>query len=313
MLRLGVAAAFLGACAHGFSMMMPSARTSVPARKLSGDELTALKRDSFVVVRSYASHAVAKSLRDDALTLRRLSIPRDAAVMGGNTQNQGRSCQHAWLQNNDGRTAFQPASPRKGFARRWLAIAPWAWGRVLFARNRGRLSRCYLDSLVATLELQLSVVSAFGGEEREFDRANITARESELAYLYYSPGGFYAQHFDTPGHRVLDEEDPAAHRRAFSFVLYLNRDWAPVDGGQLRISRQISPEEQRRRSSPSADCRGSWVDDDGTTSVNPESGTLVLFRSEAIPHEVVETHRAREAVVGWLHGSISAGGGAFEA
>ena len=49
------------------------------------------------------------------------------------------------------------------------------------------------------------------------------------------------------------------------------------------------------------------------TSVEPESGTLVVFRSEAVPHEVLETKRARQAVVGWIHGSIdSYYNGAFD-
>ena len=70
---------------------------------------------------------------------------------------------------------------------------------------------------------------------------------------------------------------------------------------------------QRRRSSEEADGRGTWIEDDGLTSVEPESGTLVVFRSEAVPHEVLETRRARQAVVGWIHGSIdSYYNGAFD-
>jgi len=33
--------------------------------------------------------------------------------------------------------------------------------------------------------------------------------------------------------------------------------------------------------------------------VNPEGGTLVLFESDAIPHEVLDTQQERMAVVGW--------------
>lgn len=51
-----------------------------------------------------------------------------------------------------------------------------------------------------------------------------------------------------------------------------------VDGGALRI---FSPEE-------------SFVD------ISPSRGTLVVFRSDSVPHEVLESHRARLAVVGWF-------------
>ena len=118
-------------------------------------------------------------------------------------------------------------------------------------------------------------MSLFGGEEFQCDLARCQPIESELAYLYYDSGGFYRQHFDTPGHRIFrEDEDDYGHRRAFSFILFLNADWDPADGGQLVLSQQISVEEQRRRSSEEADGRGTWIEDEEQTSVDPESGTL---------------------------------------
>ena len=69
---------------------------------------------------------------------------------------------------------------------------------------------------MSTLECQLSSVSLFSGEEFESDLADCQSLESELAYLYYESGGFYHQHFDTPGHRNFREGDnDCGNRRAF--------------------------------------------------------------------------------------------------
>ena len=69
---------------------------------------------------------------------------------------------------------------------------------------------------MSTLECQLSSVSLFSGEEFECDLADCQSLESELAYLYYESGGFYHQHFDTPGHRIFrEDDDDCGNRRAF--------------------------------------------------------------------------------------------------
>jgi hypothetical protein len=323
-----------------------TAVASTAARELSAAELAALKADSFVVIPSFCDGATAAALRSDALTLQRLSLCEDAVVTGGGALNRKRICQHSWLHNNAGSTPFEPVLPaapqkRRGAAlRRWLRIPPWAWAAVRGDRRRGRDSRVYLDSLVARLEGQLEGVSQFS-DNMAYDEAQARcyALESELAYLFYEAGGLFGQHFDTPGHRMFrdeggdegedegryegqttgereeeweeeeeEEEEEVAHRRSFSFVLYLNEGWDERDGGQLEISPSISAAEQRRRSARNAEPGkgGLWVDDEGATRVLPEAGTLVLFRSEAIPHRVAETRRERQAVVGWLHGSIDA-------
>jgi Rps23 Pro-64 3,4-dihydroxylase Tpa1-like proline 4-hydroxylase len=69
--------------------------------------------------------------------------------------------------------------------------------------------------------------------------------------------------------------------REWSFLLYLNEHWTPSDGGHLRIH----------------DVDGSGQHRD----VAPEAGTLVLFKSDTVPHEVRPTTASRMAIVGWLH------------
>ena len=121
-------------------------------------------------------------------------------------------------------------------------------------------------------------------------RTPLDASLTELLYAYYPAGGFYRVHRDAvPG--------SASTLRRYSLLLYLNdRDdnWDLArDGGALRL--HLGPYLD-------IDC---W-DDDATVlgqheDVVPAGGTLVLFASDAIPHEVLDTNRERLAVVGWYN------------
>ena len=77
--------------------------------------------------------------------------------------------------------------------------------------------------------------------------------------------------------------------RSYSLLLYLNEDWTEEDGGQLRIHLDsggdfLPPGEEPK-----------YID------VEPRGGTLVLFKSDQIPHEVLDTKAERVAVVGWYN------------
>jgi SM-20-related protein len=104
----------------------------------------------------------------------------------------------------------------------------------------------------------------------------------ELQYLRYDEkGGFYKRHIDH------DNINSVEFRREVSLVLYLTDEtetpWDPKkDGGFLRCYPRKS----------------------GTSSqiidVAPSSGTLVLFNSRELEHEVLPTYRTRWALVGWF-------------
>lgn len=124
------------------------------------------------------------------------------------------------------------------------------------------------------------------------------------------------------------------HRRAFSFLLYLGGHepdpdtgivppWdADKDGGELRVFPSISLDDQHRRingvpkktngnvdanSLPGGRNRGLVGDPTGRTDfrdIVPQEGTLVIFKSEAICHQVLATNRERLVVVGWIHGNL---------
>ena len=103
---------------------------------------------------------------------------------------------------------------------------------------------------------------------------------AELQLLDYPEGGHYRRHLDS-GTRAVN----ASSRARSACLLYLTPEgWdVEVDGGQLRAYHQEAEEEGEEM-----------------VEVAPEAGTLVLFASSKVPHEVVATRRRRLAVAGWL-------------
>lgn len=91
----------------------------------------------------------------------------------------------------------------------------------------------------------------------------------ESHFALYPPGAFYQKHLD----RFRDDD-----RRTVSAVFYLNDDWQPEHGGALRLYPQ-----------------------DGTQQdVLPIAGTLALFISAELPHEVLPATRERLSLTGWF-------------
>lgn len=91
----------------------------------------------------------------------------------------------------------------------------------------------------------------------------------ECHFALYPPGGFYLRHVD----RFRDDD-----RRMVSVVLYLNEDWLPEHGGQLRM---YLPAEREH-------------------DVEPVGGSLVTFLSGEVPHEVITANRERLSLTGWF-------------
>jgi SM-20-related protein len=91
----------------------------------------------------------------------------------------------------------------------------------------------------------------------------------ECHFALYPAGAHYARHLD----RFKGDA-----RRALSCVLYLNEDWQPEDGGQLRL----------------------YLDERRSLELLPRGGTLVAFLSERFEHEVLPAHRERISLTGWF-------------
>ena len=101
---------------------------------------------------------------------------------------------------------------------------------------------------------------------------------TEGLYIYYPHGGFYRAHLDA----APKGSGYFAENRVFSYLLYLNDGWRVEHGGCLRLF-------------PDGSDDGSFVD------VEPRAGTLVVFRSDEIMHEVLATSAPRLVVAGWWH------------
>ena len=90
----------------------------------------------------------------------------------------------------------------------------------------------------------------------------------EAHFAHYPIGAGYARHVDG------FQRDDA---RVLSLVLYLNRDWPSDGGGALRLHLP-----------------------DGRHDIAPDQGTLAIFLSAGVEHEVMPATRARFSVAAWF-------------
>ncbi|PTS82210.1 2OG-Fe(II) oxygenase [Pseudomonas sp. HMWF032] len=88
-------------------------------------------------------------------------------------------------------------------------------------------------------------------------------------FALYPPGAFYQKHLD----RFRDDD-----RRAVSVVFYLNEDWQAEQGGALRL----------------------YLANGETRDVLPQAGSLLVFLSADMPHEVLPACRDRLSLTGWF-------------
>lgn len=98
----------------------------------------------------------------------------------------------------------------------------------------------------------------------------------ESHFAHYVPGAFYKKHMDA---------FKGETNRVLSLVFYLNADWGPDDGGELKI--YLDEQEQN------------------SLKVTPAFGTLVVFLSEDFPHEVLPAMRDRYSIAGWFRVNTS--------
>jgi len=91
----------------------------------------------------------------------------------------------------------------------------------------------------------------------------------EFHLAHYPIGSFYKKHLDQFNHR---------NNRMISMIIYLNEDWNQGDGGELKVyPKNKKPE-----------------------SISPLMNRCVLFKSDALLHEVLETNVGRKSLTGWM-------------
>ncbi|WP_407293684.1 2OG-Fe(II) oxygenase [Stutzerimonas zhaodongensis] len=93
--------------------------------------------------------------------------------------------------------------------------------------------------------------------------------EFECHFALYPPGAFYKTHLD----RFRDDDS-----RCVTAVVYLNPNWQPADGGELRMH----------------------FADGSHRDIPPVAGDLLVFLSGDFPHEVLVTHTDRLSLTGWF-------------
>lgn len=92
-------------------------------------------------------------------------------------------------------------------------------------------------------------------------------------FAIYPEGGFYKTHLD----RHAGTSD-----RIVTVILYLNPDWQPGDGGELKLWTTCGTQE-------------------GTFElIEPRMGTVVCFLAGDFWHEVLPAHKARMSITGWF-------------
>lgn len=90
----------------------------------------------------------------------------------------------------------------------------------------------------------------------------------EFHFAHYPPGSYYKRHLDQ-----FDKHN----NRLISVICYLNEDWKPGDGGELKVFLK-----------------------DGEEIIEPIEGRLILMRSNILEHEVLITNKDRLSITGWL-------------
>lgn len=93
-------------------------------------------------------------------------------------------------------------------------------------------------------------------------------KDIEAHLTYYPVGTRYARHLDQ-----LQLNDS----RKITFIIYLNHEWKAADGGELIVYTQEDP-----------------------SSIAPIGGRLVMFRSNILEHEVIQTQKERCSITGWF-------------
>jgi SM-20-related protein len=98
------------------------------------------------------------------------------------------------------------------------------------------------------------------------ETAYLGLRRFDLQLARYGPGAKYVRHLDA---------FPGQDNRRLTAIVYLNEGWSPPHGGQLELC--VEP----------------------PVRVDPLLDRLVVFRSQLIEHEVLESHTERWALTAW--------------
>jgi SM-20-related protein len=167
---------------------------------------------------------------------------------------------------------------RDGFLGESLAKAVCQQARTVLLRRAGVRRSHEVDDSTRTDELAWVDRSTGGALALAFDHfvelmqtMNETAflglRRFDLQLARFPPGAHYVRHRDA---------FPGQDNRRLTAIVYLNEAWVEASGGDLLL--HVEPPRQ----------------------VAPVLDRLVVFRSELVEHEVLETRAERWALTAWF-------------
>ena len=93
-------------------------------------------------------------------------------------------------------------------------------------------------------------------------------KKHEVHYAKYPEKGFYKPHLDN---------FQGKNKRVITVITYLNKEWRQEDGGTLHLH---LPE--------------------GIKEIQPKAGSIIVFLSDKILHEVTTSYKERQSLTGWL-------------
>lgn len=100
----------------------------------------------------------------------------------------------------------------------------------------------------------------------------LSLTDSEFHIAKYPAGSHYNRHLDQFQERS---------NRQITVLIYLNENWRPGDGGELKIYRE-------------------GVESETEILIEPIARRLLLFKSDCVEHEVLTTNVPRYSLTGWL-------------
>lgn len=97
----------------------------------------------------------------------------------------------------------------------------------------------------------------------------LSLSDYEFHFALYPPNTRYEKHVD---------QFKGNNNRQISVLIYLNEDWKPGDGGELKIHQSQGEE----------------------ILIEPLAKRLLMFKSDTVEHEVLLTHTHRKSLTGWF-------------
>ena len=135
--------------------------------------------------------------------------------------------------------------------------------------NRRRDKILWLDEAGSKVE-QNYLAFAHGLREHINRALFMGIKRYEAHFAKYETGDFYEKHLDAFA---------SSKNRVVTTVFYLNDSWSEADGGELVIYDK---------------------DDTKLRELLPLQNRLVVFLSEAFPHEVLPAKKERYSIAGWF-------------